>query len=82
MALAERKNAKDCISIYYTNFEWKLVNHLEVETFDLADIQWAREDTTILVLDTPLESKVLLYSAMTGDLLSRFALQGPGLGVK
>jgi hypothetical protein len=40
MALAERREAKDWISIYYTSADWKLVNTFEVDVFDLADIMW------------------------------------------
>lgn len=71
MALAERRESKDWISIYYTGGEWKLVNAFEVDTFDLVDIMWTKEDTALLVYDTPLEAKVLVYSAMTGEVTAR-----------
>jgi hypothetical protein len=71
MALAERRDLKDWVSIYYAGNDWKLVNTFEVETFDLHDLMWTREDTAILVWDTPLESKILIYSAMTGEVLAR-----------
>ena len=43
---------------------------------------WIKEDTAIAVYDSPLESKVLVYSALTGELLSRHQMPTPGLGVK
>ncbi|CDW74000.1 wd-repeat protein [Stylonychia lemnae] len=83
MALAERRDAKDWISIYYTGNDWKLVNTFEVDTFDLTDLMWAKEDTSILVYDTPLESKLIIYSAMTGEVVAKHNLSsGPGLGIK
>jgi len=83
MALAERREAKDWVSIYYTGNDWKLVNTFEVDTFDLIDLMWAKEDTSILVYDTPLESKLLIYSAMTGEIVAKHNLSsGPGLGIK
>lgn len=82
MALAERREGKDWVSIYYAGNEWKLVNTFEVETFDLSEIMWTKEDTALLIYDTPLEGKVLTYSALTGDLIARHNFAGPGLGVK
>ena len=54
MALAERNDCKDYIGIYYCG-DWKLMNHFEVETTDLADLKWAKDDTAIIVWDTPIE---------------------------
>jgi hypothetical protein len=83
MALAERRDAKDWVSIYYAGHEWKLVNTFEVDIFDLTDLMWAKEDTSILVYDTPLEAKVIIYSAMTGEVVAKHNLMsGPGLGIK
>lgn len=39
-ALAERKDAKDIIGIYYAGNEWKMMNTIEPDTFDLQDIKW------------------------------------------
>ena len=82
MALAERRENKDWVSIYYSGNEWKLVNCFEVDSFDLADIMWIKEDTAILVYDTPLEAKISIYSAMTGEAVAKHNLSGPGLGIK
>jgi hypothetical protein len=71
MALTERTNLKDVISIYYCGHDWSIVNSFEVETFDLADIKWCKADTALLIWDTPLENKILVYSAMTGEVLAR-----------
>lgn len=66
MAISERRDLKDWVSIYYTASDWKLVNTFEVNTFDLADIKWCKKDSAILVWDTPLENKLFVYSALTG----------------
>jgi hypothetical protein len=67
MMLVERRESKDWISIYYTGADWKMVNTFDVETFDLIDAMWCKEDTAIMVYDTPLEAKILIYSALTGE---------------
>lgn len=69
IAVAERREARDWVSIYFTGAEWKLVNTFEVDTFDLTDLFWCKEDSAILVYDSPLESRFMVYSAMTGDKL-------------
>ncbi len=35
MALAERRDGRDWVSVYYTGSDWKLINTFEVETLDL-----------------------------------------------
>lgn len=60
-----------------------MVNTFEVDTFDLNDLRWCRQDSAILVWDTPLENSILLYSAMTGELLQKHSPSAyAGLGVK
>ncbi len=95
LALLERRDSKDWVSIYFAGADWKLVNTFEAnEAFDAADLTWCREDTCILVYDTPLEAKFWVYSAMTGDCVVRHNLTVPvplssggntvglGLGIK
>jgi len=65
MALAERNDCKDFIGIYYCG-DWKLMNHFQVETSDLADLMWAKDDTAIVVWDNPIECRLLIYSATQG----------------
>lgn len=69
--LSERRDLKDWVSIYYAGQDWKMVNTFETETFDLADIKWIKEDTAICVIDSPVENRVLIYSAMTGEPLAK-----------
>jgi hypothetical protein len=81
-ALAERKDAKDVIGIYYAGNEWKMINQIEVDTFDLQEIKWINGDSAIMVYDTALECKILIYSAATTDLLVRYEPDAIGLGIK
>jgi len=81
-ALAERKDGKDNIGIYYAGNEWKMINQIECDTFDLQDIKWINGDSAILVYDTALESKILVYSAATNDVLVRYEPDSLGLGIK
>jgi hypothetical protein len=61
MALAERKDCKDYIGVYYT-WNWELVCHFEVHTSDLSDIAWTLEDNHIIAIDTYLEYKLIVYT--------------------
>ncbi len=65
MALAEREQCKDFIGVYYCG-DWKLMNHFQVETSDLADLRWSSDDTAIVVWDNPIECKLLIYSPTNG----------------
>jgi len=54
MALAERRDNKDYIGIYHCK-NWTLVRHFQVDTLDLADIAWSRDNTAIIVWDSCIE---------------------------
>ena len=68
MALAERKDNKDHIGIYFTG-DWSLVSHFPVDSYDLNDIVWSKDNTSIVVFDSELECKLLVYSP-TGNLMA------------
>lgn len=80
MALVERKETKDYIGIYHTG-EWKLVNYIQAETFDLNDITWSPDNSVILCVDTPLEYKLLVFCPAQG-LLCKYQPYEYGLGIK
>jgi len=82
VALAERKDAKDIVGIYYAGNDWKMVNQIECDTVDLQDIKWANSDSAILTWDTALESKILVYSVATGNVLAKYEPDVIGLGIK
>lgn len=80
MALAERKEGKDYIGVYFVG-DWSLVSHFVVETFDLEDITWSKEDTSIVIWDNSLECKLLIYSP-TGNLISSHEPYQYALGIQ
>jgi hypothetical protein len=84
MCLAERRECKDQISIYYAGHDWKMVNSFDTtETYDLVDCKWTMQNTAILVQDNPLEARFVIYAALTGNPI---AVHKPdaqmGLGVR
>lgn len=67
MCLAERRESKDWIAIYYAGHDWKLSNCFEASSsYDLVDCKWAEPNTSIIVQDSPLEPRFVVYSAVTG----------------
>ncbi|XP_039612031.1 WD repeat-containing protein WRAP73 isoform X1 [Polypterus senegalus] len=80
LALAERRDCKDYISIFVCS-DWQLLRHFETETQDLTGIEWSPNGCVLAVWDTCLEYKVLFYS-LDGRLLSIFSAYEWCLGVK
>ena len=80
MALGERQNGKDFIGIYFTG-DFSLVSHFQVGTFDMCDIIWTKDATNLIVIDTPLEVKFLVYSP-TGNLIFSGEPYLYGLGIE
>ncbi|KAG5838690.1 hypothetical protein ANANG_G00226270 [Anguilla anguilla] len=80
MALAERRDCKDYISLFVCG-DWQLLRHFETETQDLSGLEWSPNGCVLAVWDTCLEYKVLLYS-LDGRLLSTYSAYDWSLGVK
>ncbi|KAL2103361.1 hypothetical protein ACEWY4_000229 [Coilia grayii] len=80
MALAERRDCKDWISVFVCN-GWVLLRHFETDTQDLAGLQWSPNGCVLAVQDSCLEYKVLLYS-LDGRLLSTYSAYDWSLGIK
>jgi hypothetical protein len=80
MALGERQNGKDFIGIYFTG-DFSLVSHFQVGTFDMCDLIWTKDATNLIVIDTPLEVKFLVYSP-TGNLIYSGEPYLYGLGIE
>ena len=79
MALIERRDNKDYIGVYFTG-DWSLVSHFQCESFDLQDICWSKDDTSIICYDSELECKMLIYSP-TGNLIAVHEPYATGLGI-
>lgn len=80
MALAERRDTKDYIGVYYCG-NWKLVNHFPTDTYDLSDIMWSPDNNVIIAWETLLEYKLLVYCPATG-ILAKFQPYQSALGIK
>uniref|UniRef100_A0A9J7XWJ2 WD repeat containing, antisense to TP73 n=2 Tax=Cyprinus carpio TaxID=7962 RepID=A0A9J7XWJ2_CYPCA len=80
MALAERRECKDYISVFVCD-DWHLLRHFESETQDLAGLEWSPNSCVLAVWDSCLEYKILLYS-LDGRLLSLYSAYEWSLGIK
>ena len=80
MAIAERRDAKDYIGVYYCG-NWKLLNHFQTDTYDLTDIMWSPDNNVIIAWETLLEYKLLVYCPATG-ILAKFQPYQSALGIK
>ncbi|KAF0980699.1 hypothetical protein FDP41_013182 [Naegleria fowleri] len=80
MALAERRDCKDYISIIVTE-TWELVKHFPVRTKNLTDIKWSPDGRYLVVWDHPLDYSVTIYSP-AGSEISHYSAYNDLLGVK
>eukprot|EP00112_Aurelia_sp_Birch-Aquarium-sp1_P024370 Seg768.10 transcript_id=Seg768.10/GoldUCD/mRNA.D3Y31 product="WD repeat-containing protein WRAP73" protein_id=Seg768.10/GoldUCD/D3Y31 len=80
MALAERRNCKDYVSILSCS-SWQLVKHFETDTNDLADLSWSPDGRILAVWESCLEYKMLLYT-MDGKIVSIYSAYDFALGIK
>lgn len=80
MALAERRDCKDHVSLFDCS-QWQLVRHFPVETADLAGLSWSPDSTVLCIWDSVLDYKVLLYS-LDGRCLATYSAYEHALGIK
>ncbi|NWI71759.1 WRP73 protein, partial [Todus mexicanus] len=80
MAVAERRDCKDFISIFVCS-DWQLLRHFDTETQDLSGLEWAPNGCVLAAWDACLEYKILLYS-LDGRLLSTYRAYEWSLGIK
>ncbi|XP_073273927.1 uncharacterized protein [Primulina huaijiensis] len=79
-AICTRRDCKDYVNLL-SCYTWEIMGVFAVDTLDLADIQWSPDDSAIVIWDSPLEYKVLIYSP-DGRCLSKYQAYESGLGVK
>ncbi|KAL2540029.1 Transducin/WD40 repeat-like superfamily protein [Abeliophyllum distichum] len=79
-AICTRRDCKDYVNLLPCH-TWEIMGVFAVDTLDLADIQWSPDDSAIVIWDSPLEYKVLIYSP-DGRCLSKYQAYECGLGVK
>jgi len=80
MALAERRDTKDYMGIYYTE-DWKLVNHFQLDSVDLNDLRWAPDDSAIVVWDNCIDYRLMVYCPAQG-LIAKHQPYENALGIK
>nr|GME14638.1 WD repeat-containing protein WRAP73 [Ipomoea batatas] len=79
-AICTRRDCKDYVNLLSCH-TWEIMGVFAVDTLDLADIQWSPDDSAIVIWDSPLEYKVLVYSP-DGRCLAKYQAYESGLGVK
>eukprot|EP00252_Welwitschia_mirabilis_P019741 TRINITY_DN4656_c0_g1_i1.p1 TRINITY_DN4656_c0_g1~~TRINITY_DN4656_c0_g1_i1.p1 ORF type:complete len:393 (-),score=58.09 TRINITY_DN4656_c0_g1_i1:241-1419(-) len=79
-AIAIRKDCKDYVSLLSCH-SWEVMGTFSVDTIDLADLEWSPNDSGLVVWDSPLDYKVLIYSP-DGRRLFKYQAYEHGLGVK
>ncbi|KAJ7004390.1 hypothetical protein NC653_009305 [Populus alba x Populus x berolinensis] len=79
-AICTRRDCKDYVNLLSCH-TWEIMGAFAVDTLDLADIEWSPDDSAIVIWDSPLEYKVLIYSP-DGRCLSKYQAYESGLGVK
>ncbi|CAH9090720.1 unnamed protein product [Cuscuta epithymum] len=79
-AICTRRDCKDYVNLLSCQ-TWEIMGVFAVDTLDLADIQWSPDDSAIVIWDSPLEYKVLIYSP-DGRCLAKYQAYESGLGVK
>lgn len=79
-AVCTRRDCKDYVNLLSCH-TWEIISVFAVDTLDLADIQWSPDDSAIVIWDSSLEYKILIYS-LDGRCLSKYQAYESGLGVK
>ncbi|OEL22508.1 WD repeat-containing protein WRAP73, partial [Dichanthelium oligosanthes] len=74
------RDCKDYINLLSCH-SWEIMSAFAVDTVDLAGVEWSPDDSAIVVWDSLLEYKVLIYSP-DGRCLFKYLAYESGLGVK
>lgn len=80
MAMAERRDCKDYVSIFDCT-EWQVLRNFPVDTDDLAGLAWSPDGKVLCVWDSNLYYKVLLYS-IDGRCIATYSAYDHALGIK
>ncbi|CAI8603966.1 unnamed protein product [Vicia faba] len=79
-AICTRRDCKDYVNLLSCH-SWEIMGMFALDTLDLADVEWSPDDSSILIWDSPLDYKVLIYSP-DGRCLFKYVAYESGLGVK
>lgn len=80
LAVVERREHRDYIGVYRQEY-WEPINRFKVDTVDLEDILWSKNDRVICCWDNPLEYRFLIYTPR-GQKLAQFQAYENALGIK
>ncbi|CAI0450571.1 unnamed protein product [Linum tenue] len=79
-AICTRRDCKDYVNLLSCH-SWEIMGTFAVDTVDLADIEYSPDDSALVIWDSALEYKVLIYSP-DGRCLFKYQAYESGLGVK
>lgn len=80
MALAERRDCKDYISVFECS-SWQLCKHFPVATDDLVGLKWSPDGQVLCIWESMLNYKVMIYS-LDGRCLASYSAYEQALGIK
>ena len=80
MALLEKHECKDIVNIYYTG-DWKLVNSVQLDSFDVVEILWDYNDSHIVAWENPINYRLHVICPFKGVIL-RYQPYDYALGIK
>ena len=61
LAVGERRDNKDFVGVYYC-LNWRLVSYFQAETIDLSLLQWAANDSSLLLCDHSISYGLYAYA--------------------
>lgn len=79
-AVCTRRDCKDYVNLLSCD-SWQIMGTFSVDTIDLSGVEWSPDDSALVVWDSLLEYKVLIYSP-DGRCLFKYQAYESGLGVK
>ena len=80
MALLEKHDCKDVLGIYYCG-DWKMVNSIVMDSFDLVEVRWQRNDAHIVAWENPINYRFYAVCPFKGVVL-RYQPYDYAMGVK
>ncbi|KAJ6804461.1 WD repeat-containing protein WRAP73 [Iris pallida] len=79
-AVCTRRDCRDYINLLSCH-SWEIMGTFAVDTVDLVGVEWSPDDSALVIWDSLLEYKVLIYSP-DGRCLHKYQAYESGLGVK
>lgn len=80
MALAERRDCKDFVSLFDCE-QWQLVRNFPVKTTDLVGLRWSPDGKVLCIWDSSLNYNIVIYNTK-GVCLASYSAYENALGIK